>query len=189
MIGPDVVRDAGDSIVFLLRGGVPAAMVDPTRILLATPDEFATLATPPNPHITVFLYRIAVNGEMRNVPPRLLAGGRIEGRALPLDLFFLVTAWASDTRDELRILGRVLQVLHEAPVLGPSDLVGASWESDDAIQVVFDSLPLDDHYRIWDSTKVPYRLSLTYVARVIRIVPVTTIAPPPVVEAFIGTAP
>ena len=189
MIGPDVVRDAGDSIVFLLRGGVPAAMVDPARILLATPDEFTTLATPTNPHITVFLYRIGVNGEMRNLPPRLLPGGRIEGKALPLDLFFLVTAWANDTRDELRILGRVMQVLHETPILGPADLVGASWESDDAVQLVFDSLPLDDHYRIWDATKVPYRLSLTYVARVIRIVPAATITAPPVVEAYIGTAP
>jgi hypothetical protein len=184
--GTDVVRDTADTIVFLLRGGIPPAMVDPTRILVATPDEFESLRDPAHPNITVFLYRIGINPEMRNNPRRLLPDGRLQRQPLPLELCFLITAWAKDTRDELRIVGKILQILYERAELGAADLVGPSWESDDTVQLILESLPLEDHYRIWDATEVPYRLSLTYMARVVGISPTEALAQAPVVDAFIG---
>jgi hypothetical protein len=119
---------------------------------------------------------------MRNDPRKVKPDGSIVRQPLPLELSFLVTAWAKDTRDELKIIGKVLQVLYEKSELGPADLVGASWEKDDTVQLVLESLPLEDHYRIWDANEVPYRLSLTYVARVIGISPVESTAPAPVVD-------
>jgi hypothetical protein len=184
--GPDVIRDTSDTLIFLLRGGIPSAVVDPARIQIATPDEFEALRDPARPNITVFLYRIGINPQMRNNPRRLLPDGRIQRQPLPLELCFLITAWAKDTRDELRIVGRILQVLYDRPELGASDLVGSTWESDETVQLVQESLPLEDHYRVWDATKVPYRLSLTYMARVIGVSPAESLSAPPVVHAFIG---
>jgi hypothetical protein len=181
MAGPDVVRDMGDTIVFLLRAGIPA--LDPAKIAVATPDEFESLRDPLKPNITIFLYRIAVNPQMRNDPKRIRPDGSVIRQPLPVELSFLITAWAKDTRDELKIIGRILQVLYEKSELGAADLVGASWEKDDTVQIVLESLPLEDHYRIWDATKVAYRLSLTYVARVIGIAPTEVITPAPVIDA------
>jgi len=179
--GADVVRDMGDTLVFLLRAGIPA--LDPAKIAVATPDEFESLRDPLKPNITIFLYRIAVNPQKRNDPRRLRPDGTVVRQPLPLELSFLITAWAKDTRDELKIIGRILQVLYEKAELGAADLVGASWETDDTVQLLLESLPLEDHYRIWDATNEPYRLSLTYVARVIGISSTEVTALAPVVDA------
>jgi hypothetical protein len=181
--GPDVLRDLGDTLLNLLRAGVSAAMVDPARIQVATPDEFESLKDPAQPNITVFFYRIATNPQMRNGPRRILPGGKTSRQALPLEISLLITAWAKETKDELRIVGRILQVLYDRAEVGAAELIGSSWESDDSVQLVLESLPLEDHYRIWDSSDVPYRLSLTYVARVVGISPTEELAEPPVVDA------
>lgn len=181
MATADVIKDMGETLLAVLRAGIPS--VDPTLITVATPDEFEALREPAKPSITVFLYRIAVNPTLRNDPRRLHPDGSIVRQPLPLELSFLITAWAKDTRDELRITGRILQVLYEHAELGAAHLVGTSWDKNDTVQLVLESLPLEDHYRIWDANDVPYRLSLTYLARVIGIAPAEGIKPPPVVDA------
>jgi hypothetical protein len=181
MAGADAVRDMAETLVFLLRAGIPA--MDPSKIAVATPDEFEALRDPITPNITIFLYRISVNPHMRNDPSRARADGSVQRAPLPLELSFLITAWAKDTKDELKLVGRVLQVLEAHGELGPADLVGTSWDKDDSVQLVIDSLPLEDHYRIWDANEVPYRLSLTYTARVIGLMSTDVLTPPPVVNA------
>ncbi|MEO8679784.1 MAG: DUF4255 domain-containing protein [Vicinamibacterales bacterium] len=181
MATADALRDLGDTLVFLLRAGIPA--LDPAKITVATPDEFEALRDPSKPNITIFLYRIAVNPEMRNSPRRLRPDGSTQPTPLPLELSFLVTAWAKDTRDELKLIGRILQVLYDRRELGAADLVGASWEPDDSVQLSLESLPLEDHYRIWDANDVPYRLSLTYLARVVGLTSSEITNEAPVVDA------
>lgn len=181
MAGSDAVRDTADTLVFLLRAGIPS--MDPAKIGVATPDVFETLRDPIKPNITLFLYRIGVNPHMRNNPPRLRPDGALQPTPLPVELSFLITPWAKDTRDELRLAGRILQVLYDHRELGAADLVGTSWEPDDTVQLILESLPLEDHYRIWDAGEVPYRLSLTYMARVIGLSSTETITGPPVVDA------
>jgi len=181
MATADAVRDLADTLVFLLRAGIPA--VDPSKITVATPDEFDALRDPAKPNITIFLYRIAVNPEMRNAPRRLRPDGSTQPTPLPLELSFLITAWAKDTRDELKLMGRILQVLYDRRELGAADLVGVSWEPDDTVQLLLESLPLEDHYRIWDANEVPYRLSLTYLARVVGLTSNEVVNEAPVVDA------
>jgi hypothetical protein len=145
MAQADVIRDMADTIVFLLRSTVPP-MVDQDRIFAVTPDEFEDLQNTDRPTITVFLYRVAVNSEMRNSPRRILGDGRVTRPLLPLELYYMITPWARETRDEFRIIGRILQVLYDRAEIGPADLQGTSWSH-------------------------PYRLSLTYIARVVGIEP------------------
>jgi hypothetical protein len=171
----------GDTLVHLLKAGVPP-LVNPSDIALTTPDDFES--APSLPTITVFLYRVTVNPEMRNGPRRVLPDGRITRPLLPLDLRYLITAWARDTRGELQIVGRIMQVLYDHAELGAADLQGASWDPDDTVQLVFETLPIEDHYRIWDTTdNTPYRLSLSYLARVIGLAPTEAQQFPPVLEA------
>lgn len=159
----------------------------------ATADDFEELHRTGGAarHVSVFLYRIAVNPEMRNMPGRTVPGPtpgstRTTRQPLPLELCYLITAWASDHRTELQIIGKILQVFYDHAELGRAALVGESWEQDDTVQLVLDSLPLEDHYRIWDTSKIPYRLSLTYIARVVHIRPSEERETPRVTRAQIG---
>ena len=186
MAGSNAVRDMAETLVFLLRAGIPS--MDPAKIAVATPDVFEALRDPIKPNITIFLYRIAVNPQLRNNPRRLKSDGTMQPTPLPLELSFLITPWAKDTRDELKLLGRILQVLYDRRELGAADLVGTSWEKDDTVQLVLESLPLEDHYRIWDAGEVPYRMSLTYMARVVALTSNESASGPPVVDATFGLA-
>lgn len=189
MAGPEVLRDMGDTLVTILQAGIPPALVPAARIFVATPDEFSGLEDPNQPTVTVFLYRAAIVPSARNAPRRLRPDGRTVRQALPVELSYLITPWARQTRDELLIAGRILQVLHDRAELGPTDLVGASWELTDTVQLSFESLPLEDHYRIWDANTVSYRLSLTYTARVIHIAATEAVGGPPVVHAEFDLVP
>lgn len=186
----DVVRDTGTTLVALLRAGIPPFMVPEDRIVLTTPDEFADFKDAPLPGLTVFLYRVGVNPHMRNGPRRTLSDGRTARPPLPLELGYLITAWAGDAEGEHRILGRVMQIFYEHGEIGSADLTGDSWSAGDSVQLVLDSLPVEDHFRLWDSVNLPYQLSLTYAARVVGIEPASSEQVPPVVSAeFRGPVP
>jgi hypothetical protein len=181
-----VIHDLGDTLVYLLRAGIPASHVDPSNIYVATPDNFQGLTPPPRPTITIFLYRVAINPELRNGPRRLLPDGRRTRPLLPLELSYMITPWAKETRDEYRIIGRVLQILYDRAELGPADLQGTAWSPDDSVQLILETIPMEDHFRIWDTTNLAYRLSLTYLARVIGLEPGEAEEVPPVAEAILG---
>ena len=185
MADQDVIRDCGDTLVLLLRGGLtnPENLVEPARIYLASPAEFTDIDYGEVPVVTVFLYRVAISAEMRNGPRRTLPDGQTTRPLLPIELHFMITPWARDMGDGYRIVGRILQLLYDNAELGPAQLEGGAWASGDSVQIVLESLPIDDHYRIWDSSGLAYRLSLTYMFRVIGIEPGESTAVIPVLDA------
>jgi hypothetical protein len=181
-----VVRDVGETLMYLLRAGIPSAVVASANIRVATPDEFGDLDGLNVPAISIFLYRVAINPTMRNAPKRTLPDGSIARPLLPIELGYLVTPWAPQTGDEHLVAGHVLRVFYDRPELGPTDLQGTSWASGDTAQIILESLPTDEHYRIWETSKMPYRLSLTYTVRVIGIEPSESVVAPPVIAASFG---
>lgn len=159
-----------DTVVHLLRSSL-TPLVDPDDVFAATPDEFARLQTPTNLSVTVFLYRVGVNPTLRNVRRPPLPDGRVTRPLIPLELGLLITPWARETRDEHRVTGRIIQTLYDHAEIGPANLQGAAWETGDTVQLILDSLPIEDHVHIWETADLPYRLSLTYTARVVGVEP------------------
>ena len=64
-----------------------------------------------------------------------------------------------------------MQGLYDRAELGPAELTGTSWAADDTVQLVLETLTLEEHFCIWDTVDMPYRLSLTYMARIIGLRP------------------
>jgi len=156
-----------------------------TRAVLATTTDFeeGTVASLiAAPAISVFLYRIDFNKTMRAA---WSAVGTYDGRGhLPLDLHYLLTAWADNAEHEHLILGRALQALESAPMLaGPLLHPSGGWAASEAVQLALEDIPTEALMRTFDSLPVKYRLSVPYVARVVRIdslvarpdTPVTTV--------------
>ncbi len=157
------------------------------NVYLATVANFDQFANTTTPIITLFLYSIVDNPQMRNAAERRNPDGTHARQPLPLELCYMVTAWGVRTtqtpdadqtaaEDEHRMLGLVMQALYDGAELGRADLVddgalGPVWTPIDNMQIVLDSLPIEDQYRIWDSGESPYRLSITYRARVMALDP------------------
>jgi hypothetical protein len=95
---PNAIAYLGDTLVKMLQDGL-SGLVASTNIFLSTPSEVKNFA-PTQPSVTIFLYNVGVNGEVRNPPP------------LPLELHFLITPWTRFTRDAYMITGAILALLH-----------------------------------------------------------------------------
>jgi hypothetical protein len=171
MAGVGAIRDVGTTLVGILQAAVDSSVIDPSNIKLALPRDFEALDNSPELALSLFPYRVAISSDLRNARQRTLPDGRIAPPPLPLEVGLLVTPWARDAADTLLLSGMVARAFQDRAELTVNDLQGGPWRADDTVQLVLDSLPIADHYRIWDTTRVPYRLSLTYQARVIGIDP------------------
>jgi hypothetical protein len=178
------ISAAGESVIRYLKsafagfpGGAPTIEQVTTRSLQAgagtTPQNFNTTAG----SLTLLLYRVDVDGTPRSpmvsVPQ---PDGTIEKRyALPLDLRYLVTAWADQPDVQQLILGQALVALASHPTFGPSDLVAtagsvdAIWRADDSFQFLPDDMSTEDLYQIWESLGRPFELSVPFKARVVLL--------------------
>ena len=166
------LHSVGNSIVTWLRNVYPASLGGQTM-----PDcEFQQVASGEldgsfgdgGTRITLLLYRVTVNEHARLQRP---AGRDGAGPApLNLDLHYLLTAWAGNALDEQVTMAWAMRQLHEAPVLDASSLSpDGGWARDEVVQVIPAELSTEDLMRVWDALTPPYRLSVSYVARVVRL--------------------
>jgi hypothetical protein len=182
----DVVHDMGQSLQQVLRSQIATSIV--TDIELATPERFDSLPDAGRTTLTIFLYRITVSADARNLPRRMLPDGRTTRPPLPIELRYLITPWAQTPASEYFMAGHVMRALYDHAEMGPPYLVGSSWNPNDSVQVILEPLPVEDHTRIWDTVRKPYRLSLTYLVRIVGIDPDPAFAQnaPPIVNATFG---
>ena len=167
---------------------IPASPTRPKAVLIRSEDFEAPGSTDSaiqSPALSIFLYRVDFNKAMR---AGWSAVGSMEGRAyLPLDLHFLLTAWAGNAEYEMRILGRAMQCLEQHPSLsGPLLYPGADWAPGDSVQVILEEITTEAVMRTFDSLPHDYKLSVPYVARVVRLDSPPLAMTPDVVEAVVG---
>ncbi len=137
------------------------------------------------PALTLYLYRITVNEHARNV--RRPNGASGQGIPLSVDLHYLLTAWADSAQEEHTTLAWAMREIYMHPVLDAAALnAEADWDPADAIQIAPSELNLEDMLRIWDALEPSYRLSVSYIARLVRVDPDRTPDHQPVVATRFG---
>ena len=163
------VHAVGESLRQYLDATYPAALRAqvPCEFRLVSSGELAA-AEEIDGALTLFLYRVTVNEHLRNV--RRPVDALRDSLPLSVDLHFLATAWAKSAFAEHTILAWVMRQLHQHPVFDRASLSpAAEWGPGDSVQVVPAELSTEDVMRIWDALEPAYRLSVSYVARVVRI--------------------
>jgi len=145
--------------------------------------------------LSVWLYRIVRDEQLLNHPPRRISLDRVQSRPLPLRLHYLMTPIV--TREDLgpapgleqSIIGKVLQTLHDHPLLAGAflrdDLAGTGAQ----LAVRLEPLGLEEITRVWDALEESYQLCISYEASVIMLASdeeVHRIAPVDVVEPEYG---
>lgn len=139
------------------------------------------------PALSIYLYRVDFNKTMRAA---WSAVGSIDGKGhLPLDLHFLLTAWATNAEHEHLVLGRTLQVLETNPILSGALLHPAGWAPNDGVQLVLEEISTEALMRTFDSLPVDYKLSIPYIARVVRVDSKAARPSPPVLTQVSGVKP
>jgi hypothetical protein len=121
--------------------------------------------------VSLFLYRVHVNATQRS-PLVKNPEGKVRRQLLPLDLHFFITVWAPKASLQHAILGWVMRVLEDTPVITSALLNGVradTFRGDETIEIVAGQLSNEEFMRIWDDLGTEYQLSVPYVARVVRI--------------------
>ncbi|MGE5556256.1 MAG: DUF4255 domain-containing protein [Methanocella sp.] len=126
-------------------------------------EELVTLQAPsnqaPSGQISLLLYSVTECASMRNMPeqpgePRTL---------MYLSLRYLITPQSKTPQMDQLLLGKVMQILAERPIIPVSALQGSlSQSGSEGIKIVFDAMSLDDLNKVWTMLSVPYKPSISY---------------------------
>jgi hypothetical protein len=173
------IRSVGNSIVAFLNarwdvepmpGGAPGELLSEditATIDLVSSGELAGEISYNN-KLTLWLYRVSVNEQLRN---RSRGGGNSRV-PLPVDLHYLLTSWADTADTEHRLLGWAMRTLQDAAILDASFLSpDGMWQPDEVVHLTPEELSNEDMLRLWDALEPNYRLSYSYVARVVSMEP------------------
>lgn len=138
--------------------------------------------------VSVFLYRVYANGTMRTPTGRLLPDGRRQSTKLPLDLHFLLTAWAKKASMQHQIAGWMMRVMEDNATI-PASVLNAYqpnvFHPDEAVEIGLTELSVEDMFHVWEvMINHVYQLSVPYQARMLEIESTATTIPigPPVQE-------
>jgi hypothetical protein len=193
MAGFAGIAAVGVSLQRLLNAGFASQEPVPdrnTRAVLVRTADFepdAAANAIGSPALSIFLYRVDFNKTMRAA---WSGAGSQTGRAhLVLDLHYLLTPWADNAEFEHLVLGRAMQTIEATPLLsGPLLDPTGGWAPVESIQLVLEEISTEAVMRTFDSLPTDYRLSVPYIARVLRIdadaVPIA-----PAASVFAGAAP
>jgi hypothetical protein len=123
---------------------------------------------------SIFLYRIAINGSVRNRTVRRSADGHRFRPSLPLDLYYLITPWAEDAERHHRMLGWAMRFMEDQGVLSAGHLNHYVAESDtfeesEGLELICDPLTLVDYLTLWDRLRPRFPLSAAYTLRMLPV--------------------
>jgi hypothetical protein len=143
-------------------------------VTLNTPEEMVNNGIE---GLSMWLYRAVRDEERLNAPPERVGPDRLRRCPLPVRLHYLMTPIVavnaqtisfSAEREQL-LLGKVLQVLHDVPLLRGTllrdDLAGTAHE----LGVRLETLTLEEITRVWEGLNRPYQLSVSYEVAVVPI--------------------
>jgi hypothetical protein len=187
LAGFAAIAAVGVSLQRFLNAGFSAEQPIPGRntraVLVRTADfdEQAVGNAIGSPALSLFLYRVDFNKTMRAA---WSGAGSHTGRGhLVLDLHYLLTPWADNAEFEHLVLGRAMQLLEATPILSGALLdPSGGWAPAESLQLVLEEISTEAVMRTFDSLPTDYRLSVPYIARVVRI------DTAPVPDPFVTTA-
>ncbi len=165
------IAATGQAILGLLADACPKPEFAGARFELYQVNDFQL---PMDEGISLYLYRIAVNGARRNLPSSLGPNGQRYRPSIPLDLHYMVSAWAKTAVKQQRLLGWAIRTLEDIPILPAGMLNHAGPEAEifkpaETVELILDQLTLQDLNNLWSATKVTPPLSVNYVARMIAL--------------------
>ena len=181
----------GDAIVKYLANNYDATAVGLpcTFRLVSSADIAKEDTTALDKTVSLYLHRITTAEFYRNVTS--LQDLPSDQPILYLDLHYLISYWdasADGAEAEQKILVWTMQQLQSNPILDTSVLSLSStapgWNKTDSVQLIPADLSLQDILDIWDGLGPKYRLTVGYVARVVRVDRTITSGVPVVATRF-----
>lgn len=123
---------------------------------------------------TVSLYRVSVSGTQKSQTPRRDGNGKLYCPSHLVDLHYLITPWAKTPEKQHQMLGWLIRLIEDQGTLASAMLNRKlanpnTFGALESVQLGFESLPLTDHFNLWDKLRNGFPPSATCVARMVAL--------------------
>lgn len=166
------IRDVGETLIELLRSGLPPGIPD-DQIALLSPAEANSIGV----RLTLFLYSVAPAPEIRNEIE--IPGNTIDDEpvSLPLNLHYLLTAFSPPqdptqrSLDSHQLLGQAMRVFFDNGILSGSLLRGAlPRDEEHALRLSLQPISVEDLTRVWSVfPETALQPSVSYLVTPVRL--------------------
>lgn len=146
-----------------------SALITEPNIVFEPPYKFISEAEPQPNRISIFLYRVLENSEMRNRNPELKNGKALHCPPLFLNLFYLITPLTNSAENNHFLLGKAMRILHDNGIVKGASLADVLANTTEELRVILNPISMEDMTKLWSSFMRPYHLSATYEIKVIAI--------------------
>lgn len=122
--------------------------------------------------MSLWLYQVLPNEHLRNAPAvrlRDAAGNDTTERFPPLalNLYYLLTPSTGSDLGDQYVLGRALQIFHDQSILRMESTQDP--ERAEELHISIANRTIEELAEVWKAMQQPYRLSMCYEVRVVRI--------------------
>ena len=165
------IAATSQAIQNLLKNASMNSEFNPLNVELYHLENFSK---PMDEGVSLFLYRISLNGSQRRIPSRMDSNGKRYFSPLPVDLYYMLTPWAKSVLKQQRLLGWCMRVLDDTPIL-PMGLLNHNmpekeiFHSNEQVELICDPMSLQDIINLWENLRPKLQTSITYVARLILL--------------------
>ena len=143
----------------------------PVPVTILAPDESSN-----NRRINLFLYKVQENPAFKNMDWQVKRGSpdTLVPPPLSLNLFYLMTPYApNDTvtgnATAHEILGEAMRVFSENPIVPDDYLVDGLQDAREQLQIIQNTLDMEELARLWSTFTQPFRLSVLYEVSVVQL--------------------
>ncbi len=143
----------------------------PVPVTVLAPDESSS-----NRRMNLFLYKVQENPAFKNVDWQVKRGspGTLVPPPLSLNLFYLMTPYAPNdgltgNATAHEILGEAMRVFYENPIVPHDYLVEGLRDAREQLQIIQNTLDMEELARVWSTFTQPFRLSVLYEVSVVQL--------------------
>jgi len=124
--------------------------------------------TDPDRRLSLWLYNILPNEHLRNAPyARLKGDEQIQFPPLSLNLYYLLTPSTGSDDGDQYVLGKSMQILNDSATVQFQN-PGAPGTADE-LHISLAQRSIQELAEVWEALQEPYRLSVCYEVRTVRI--------------------
>jgi hypothetical protein len=136
------------------------------QISFEPPFKLVVDTDPIEDSLSLFLYRIAEDGEMKNRPLLRINGNHLRYPPLALSLYYLVTPLTNTTDNDHRVLSKAMHIFYDNAIARGSQLQGVLTDTAEELRIILNPMSLEDMTKLWSAFMRPLRLSVSYEVKV-----------------------
>ena len=148
---------------------ITGILLDKNHISFEPPFRLFKDDGPQENFLSVYLFRILENADLKNRPPIPNPAPVYQRSPLPLNFFYLITPLTNSADNDQRLIGKTMQVFYDHAIIDGSELHGLLQTNAEEIRLSLTPCSLEDITKLWCAFLRPFRLSVSYEVRAVLV--------------------